>query len=247
MAVAATKGCGVKSHNPQEPVRFPRRALIGFAIYLLLNPAILFIAAGTLKWGMAWVYAGMTITLTVASRLAMIRKNPDLARERARYREVKGVKPWDRVLGPLIGIYGQLATLIVAGLDKRFEWSPEISLNVSLVAVMVVVLGFFVGSWALVENRFFSAVVRIQKDRGHTVCTTGPYRYVRHPGYAGGILYYLATPFILGTIWSLIPMGLTVILTVVRTALEDRTLQAELDGYREYAARVRYRLLPGVW
>ena len=236
-----------KSGKSEAANQLPCKALVGFAIYLLLAPAVLFIGAGTWQWGWAWVYSGMTIILTVVSRVLMFRLNPSLAQERANYRDAQGVKPWDRVLGVMAGLYGNLAMLIVAGLDKRLGWTPEISFTVPLVALIIALLGFILGTWALVENRFFSAVVRIQTDRGHTVCTTGPYRFMRHPGYAGGILFCLATPFILGSLWAFIPAVLAAALMIVRTALEDKTLQAELDGYKEYARKVRYRLLPGVW
>jgi protein-S-isoprenylcysteine O-methyltransferase Ste14 len=102
-------------------------------------------------------------------------------------------------------------------------------------------------TWAMAVNNYFSLVVRIQKDRGHTVVTGGPYHYVRHPGYVGGILFQLGTPLLLGSMWALIPAGLTVLLLVVRTALEDRTLLKELEGYQEYAQQTHYRLLPGLW
>ena len=102
-------------------------------------------------------------------------------------------------------------------------------------------------TWSMAANAFFSQTVRIQKDRGHTVATGGPYRYVRHPGYAASILFQIATPLILGSVWAFIPCGLTVLLSVVRTALEDRTLLEELPGYAEYAQQTRYRLLPGIW
>jgi protein-S-isoprenylcysteine O-methyltransferase Ste14 len=102
-------------------------------------------------------------------------------------------------------------------------------------------------SWAVISNKFFSDVIRIQVDRGHTVVSHGPYQHVRHPGYIGMISYALATPFLLDSPWALIPGGVTVSLIIVRTVVEDRTLLAELDGYQDYAARVRYRLLPGVW
>jgi protein-S-isoprenylcysteine O-methyltransferase Ste14 len=221
--------------------------MIGFAIFLLLNPAILFISAGTFRWSMAWVHSGLVIVLTLVSRIAMFRWNPDLAQERANYRNAEGVKSWDRYLGVLVGIYGNLAMLIVAGLDKRFGWSPEIASWVSWIAVMLALLGFALGTWALVENRFFSAVVRIQTDRGHTVCQSGPYRYVRHPGYLGAIIFSAVTPLILGTIWALIPAGMTIVITIVRTALEDKTLKDELDGYQSYAKQTRYRIIPGLW
>jgi len=224
------------------------RVLIRFAIYLLLSPIILFISAGTVKWSLAWVYSMTTIVLTVISRIFMIRKYPDLAQERANYRNAEGVKSWDRVLGALVGLYGNIAIFIVAGLDKRFSWSPTIGLQISILAIVIGIgIGFFLGYWAMIENRYFSAVVRIQTDRGHTVCTTGPYHFIRHPGYAGALLVYLLTPLMLGSLWTLIPSVLTSALLLARTALEDKTLQQELEGYVDYAKETRYRLIPGVW
>jgi protein-S-isoprenylcysteine O-methyltransferase Ste14 len=108
-------------------------------------------------------------------------------------------------------------------------------------------LGSALGNWAMLENRFFSGYVRIQTDRGHMVVSNGPYRSIRHPGYLGGIVTWLAAPLALGSLWALIPAGAVVVAYVIRTALEDRTLQAELDGYKEYARQTRYRLVPGVW
>jgi len=146
---------------------------------------------------------------------------------------------------PIVAIYGPILMWLVAGLDKRWGGSPLLSLE--LAAFVVVIAGYLFSTWALMINRFFSAVVRVQTDRGHTVVTTGPYRFVRHPGYAGALVGYLATPIALGTLWVFIPMLLTCIVLVVRTALEDKTLQQELPGYSEYNRRTRYRLLPGIW
>lgn len=138
-------------------------------------------------------------------------------------------------------------TLIVCGLDVRFGWRPEIPLSIQIVAFVLMALGSLLGTWAMSVNRFFSGVVRIQTDRGHTVVTDGPYRFIRHPGYAGGVVANLTGPLALGSVWALIPSALVVLLTVVRTALEDKTLREELPGYQEYTQRVRYRLLPWVW
>jgi len=156
-------------------------------------------------------------------------------------------KAWDRVLAHLTGPLGSTAMLIVAGLNVRFGWPPQVPFAWQAAGLVVFVLGMGLMTWAMIVNNFFSLVVRIQKDRGHTVVSGGPYAYVRHPGYVGGILFQLATPVMLGTLWALIPAGLAACCILVRTALEDKTLQAELDGYKDYAARVRYRLLPGVW
>ena len=119
--------------------------------------------------------------------------------------------------------------------------------NVKIAALVVMVVGYAFGTWALMENRFFSGVVRIQKDRGHHVVSTGPYRIMRHPGYAGALWMYLATPIFMDSLWAFIPTILLVVVTVIRTSLEDRTLQEELPGYKEFTQKTRYRLLPGIW
>jgi len=115
------------------------------------------------------------------------------------------------------------------------------------IALIVMLLGYLLGSWALIENRFFSGVVRIQTDRGHRVVSTGPYRLIRHPGYAGALWAYLAIPLLLDSAWAFIPALLLVGVLVLRTALEDRTLQEELPGYKEFARKTRFRLIPWVW
>jgi protein-S-isoprenylcysteine O-methyltransferase Ste14 len=230
-----------------EESKFTIRAVIGFMAYLFLNPLILFLSAGTTKWGMAWAYFSVSILGMVVSRVIAIRKNPDLLEERARYQESDNVKSWDKVLVPIAALYGPMVTIIVAGLDMRFGWTIVFPLWFQLLALLVGIIGLVIASWAMVENRFFSAVVRIQDDRDHSVCDTGPYRYIRHPGYAGGILFYLITPVVLNSIWAYIPISISVIATVVRTALEDQLLVNELPGYREYTQKTRFRLLPGVW
>lgn len=223
------------------------KAAIRFGVYLLLFPMVLFVAAGRLDWVMGWVYVGLLIVFSVASRLLVLRRHPDLLAERARSLEAENVKGWDRLMVGLVALYGPLATWIVAGLDQRYGWMPQTPFILQLVALAAAVLGYAIATWAMVVNRFFSAYVRIQKDRDQTVVTDGPYRFVRHPSYAVGILSYLATPFMLDALWALVPAVLVTVGLIVRTALEDRTLQAELDGYANYAQRVRYRLLPGVW
>lgn len=222
------------------------KVLVRFIIFMLIAPLILFSAAGTLRWVMGWVFVITSFVFTLVSRILVIRQSPDLLRERARSVDVGDIKTWDKVL--LLGvIVGPILVLAVAGLDERFSWSPQIQLPFQLTAVAVLLLGYVVSTWAFMVNRFFSAVVRIQKDRNHTVVTTGPYRFLRHPGYAGGILTSMATPIMLGSLWALLPMGCAVCMYIVRTFLEDRTLQEELDGYKEYAQKVRFRLFPGLW
>ena len=221
---------------------------IRLIIYILIGPTLLFISAGTIQWTMAWVYATTSIVLMVGSRILLFNKYPDLAKERAGHREVKGVKSWDRVLSAVVGFFGNLAILCVAGLDKRFGWSPGISPAASLLAFFFgILLANIFGSWALLENQYFSAVVRIQEDRSHEVCTSGPYQFIRHPGYAGALLFYLSTPIVLSALWAFVPAGLTVIALIIRTHLEDITLQEELEGYTSYVEKTPYRLIPEIW
>ncbi|MBN1535921.1 MAG: isoprenylcysteine carboxylmethyltransferase family protein [Anaerolineales bacterium] len=224
------------------PLKTVLSALIALPMQFL--PLLL---SGDYRWVEGWVFGFVLIFFAIASRVLAARKHPDLLAERSQYATVEGVKPWDRYLVPLIASYLPLAAYVVIGLDRRFGWSPPLDAWLKAVAFVVMLLGFALASWAFVENRFFSAVVRIQKDRGHVVCDTGPYRWVRHPGYAGGILSWLSVPFFMGSLWSFIPFGLTCLLIIVRTKLEDNTLRKELAGYEQYARTTRYRLLPGVW
>ncbi|MGD9001792.1 MAG: isoprenylcysteine carboxylmethyltransferase family protein [Anaerolineae bacterium] len=223
------------------------RAIIGFALYLFLVPALLFISAGTLNWPMAWLYVALLFASTLGSRLIVLKRNPDTLRERARFTSSQGTKTWDRVLVMIVGLFGPMATMVVAGLDHRWGWSVIVPQTAQLLAALVVAAGYGLAVWAMVENRYFSAVARIQKDRGQEVVTTGPYRVVRHPSYAGAILASLALPLMLDALWSLIPALLLVVAVVVRTALEDQMLMADLEGYQRYALRTRCRLGPGLW
>jgi len=224
-----------------------RKAVAGLIVITLLPAAIIFIAAGRVDWWEAWLLIVILALAMIASRVIMFRTHPELAMERARWTQDRNTKDWDKRLMPIAALYGPALMWLVAGLDKRWNGSPSLAIELELAAFVVVILGYLISIWAFLENKFFSAVVRIQTERGHSVVSTGPYRWVRHPGYAGGLIGYLATPFALGTLWSFLPAVLTGIALIARTALEDQTLQNELTGYREYAARVRYRLLPGVW
>ncbi len=146
-----------------------------------------------------------------------------------------------------MALFGPLAVWIVAGLDERFGWSAPFAPWVQVVALVAVALSYLLGNWAMVANRYFSSVVRIQEDRGHTVVSGGPYRFVRHPAYTGSLFGTLAMAIALGSWWALIPAGVDAVGLIVRTGLEDRTLQAELPGYANYARQTRYRLFPGIW
>jgi protein-S-isoprenylcysteine O-methyltransferase Ste14 len=239
-----------KRQNDPEPTQEPGitlRAVILFVLFALLLPMVMFLTAGTLKWTMAWVYLAIHVFFTIGSRVLAWRKNPGLLRERARSLEAEDTKPWDRLLVVMVGLFVPLIFFLVAGLDFRYEASPEFSMTVQMIALVIVVLGFLWGTWAFVVNAYFSAVVRIQEDRGQTVVQDGPYRYMRHPGYASSLITNLAVPVMLGTLWALLPAIVIIIVLVIRTSKEDRTLQEELPGYKEYAQRTRCRLIPGIW
>ncbi|NIS83457.1 MAG: isoprenylcysteine carboxylmethyltransferase family protein [Anaerolineales bacterium] len=219
--------------------------LLKVCFSILVLAAVLFTSSGRLDWMMAWVYIVVYVVYLGVTALILISNNPELVAERAQIKQ--DVKDWDKVLARLTAIFGTGVTLLVAGLDMRFGWSSQITLVFQIGGLTVAVLGYLLTFWAMVSNKFFSAFVRIQKDRGHTVATAGPYQVLRHPGYVGMTMFALGTPLVLGSLWALIPAGLSMCLTVVRTKLEDRTLQDELEGYKDYARRVRYRLLPGIW
>jgi protein-S-isoprenylcysteine O-methyltransferase Ste14 len=225
-----------------ETSRSVFKGLLKIGIFIVVSTAIFFFCAGRLNLVMAWVYIVMVLVNTSITSLIM---NPELIAERSEIK--KDTKSWDILPAILIGRVGPLVILILAGLDVRFGWSPQVPLALQIVALGITILGLLVTDWAVVSNKFFSEVVRIQKDRGHTVVSTGPYRYVRHPGYVGAILHNIAAPVILSSLWALIPAGLVVCITIIRTAFEDRALQEELDRYKPYAKQVRYRLLPNLW
>lgn len=220
------------------------RYLIGTVGLTAVLVATLFLSSGRLDWVMAWVYVALRVGTAGASMLIIALKHPGLLEER--FQPGEGAKAWDRPLASATTLLS-LLTLVVAGLDMRFEWSPKLATTISMIALAVWASGDAFSKWAAVSNRFYSRIVRIQKDRGHTVVTDGPYRYVRHPGYAGGLVAGLATPVVVGSLWALVAGGTLALLLVARTALEDQALQEELPGYAEYAQQTRYRLAPGIW
>jgi protein-S-isoprenylcysteine O-methyltransferase Ste14 len=222
------------------------RAIVQMVIIVLLAPFIPLIISGQWDWWQAWAYAVSSVLAFVISRLIVARKHPDLIGERARFMQAKDTKSWDKILAPLLGL-GSILILVVAGLDKYYARFPVFSQALNLIALIGIILGYGISSWALIENRFFSGTVRIQTERGQHVVSTGPYRIVRHPGYAGGLFGYVFIPLLLDSVWAWIPAILLAVVMVIRTALEDKTLQAELPGYKEFAQKTRYRLLPGIW
>ena len=217
------------------------RRMIQVVVTYLVLAALLFALAGRLDWIWAWAYLGVQVGILAINAMIM---PAELIAERGQPGE--NVKGWDKVLTTLTGL-PVLAVPVVAGLDERWGWSPALAPGVQLAGLALYALGMGLFSWAMVANPFFSTAVRLQMDRGQTVASSGPYGYVRHPGYVGFVVSYFGTALALGSLWALIPAGLVAGCLVVRTALEDHTLQEELPGYRDYARRVRYRLLPGIW
>lgn len=229
-----------------QKIQFSPKFVFLFILTILVLPLLPLLIAWRWGWWEAWVYFWIYILGFVVSRALAARRHPDLLVERSRMLDHDDAKSWDKLLSPLVGMGGGFIMLVV-GLDELFGWSPAFSLWVKIVALVLILAGYVFSASALIQNRYFSGMVRIQTDRDHQVVSAGPYRWVRHPGYAGALVTYLATPFFLDSSWALIPTFFLLVVLVIRTHLEDRTLQAELTGYAEYAARVRYRLLPGVW
>ena len=215
-------------------------------VYLLI-PLFLMLSGGDIGWWQAWVYSLLILAAGIGGRLWAEQRHPGLTAERQNIESIQNAKAWDKVLAPLMAVSITYPMVIVAGLDHRYNWSPEFPLWLSVMGFSLITFGYAFAAWAVVENRFFSSVVRIQTERGHVVCDTGPYRFVRHPGYAGNIFPLFGIVLALDSVWTLVPATVATIITIIRTVLEDQTLQEELPGYRDYAQRVRYRLIPGIY
>ena len=238
------QGESVSEEGKNRPFPSGKKAASRVVVSIALILAIVFVPAGTLRWPEAWVFLLLYLSMVAGFFLWAKKKDPALLKERASPQ--KYVKPWDRTL---IRIYSFFLVLmvIVAGLDAvRFRWS-HLPLKWTVLGFAGLILAMLLVLWVMRENTFASSVVRIQTDRGHRVCSTGPYRHVRHPMYVGVILSIISLPPALGSIFALIPAGIIVGLFILRTSLEDKALQQELPGYREYAQKVRFRLIPRVW
>ncbi|MEE9466137.1 MAG: isoprenylcysteine carboxylmethyltransferase family protein [Candidatus Neomarinimicrobiota bacterium] len=220
------------------------RWLVRETIGVVLVGVLLFYSAGRLDWVMGWALVAITAIWVIANALVLIPRNPDLLAERLGPK--KGAKRWDTIMMSFIGL-AVLARLVVAGLDLRYGWTEGIPLGLQVAALVIAVLGYALGVWALAVNSFFSQIVRIQEERDHRVVTSGPYRFVRHPGYTGTILFELAVPVMLGSWWAFGLGVIIAILFIIRTTLEDKTLLRELAGYDDYARQTSYRLLPPIW
>ena len=201
--------------------------------------------AGRLDYWQGWGY-NILNTFFIIVTVILLADRPDLIKERLRPGE--GMKSWDRVYF-LVSTPMFFLMLFIACLDtgRGFGWTPMLPIAVYVLGYVMYVFGQSLFLWSKRTNRFFSSVVRIQTDRNQQVCQNGPYRFIRHPGYLSGILFTLASPIVLGSLWALIPAAVAAISLIARTALEDKLLKKELPGYVEYVKKVRYRLIPGVW
>lgn len=231
--------------SPERQSTALGRSLIKYAVMALILAGVLWLTSGRSDWMRAWVYVGLTVAAQAVVGILIHRRNPDLLAERSRIQG--GTKSFDKVLAPIVGIVGPVALWVVAGLDVRAHWPPPVPLSWSIAGYAICSAGIALTAWAMLNNRFFSATVRLQRERGHAVIDRGPYAYVRHPGYTGALAFTLASPIALGSRAALWPAAITVVALVIRTALEDRVLRSELEGYANYAGRVRSRLLPGLW
>ena len=211
----------------------------------LMLIAILFGIVGRWDWWMGWALSGMYILWSAATAILILPVNPAMLAERALPHQDK--KSWDMILLWMMGLL-MIVEYAVASLDVRLGWSPQLPFVLQIIGLIVAAFGHdFQLVWSMASNAFFVATVRIQTERQHAVASNGPYHYIRHPGYLGAMLLHLGTPFMLNSLWALIPAILTILVLIVRTSLEDKTLQTDLPGYAEYAERVRYRLFPGLW
>jgi len=237
----------VKTVSEEATQTATSRQWVRLVVAYLLIPAILLICGGDLGWWEAWLYSLLILAAGIGGRMWAEQRHPGLLAERQNIENIQNAKAWDKVLAPLMAVSVGYPTVFVAGLDHRYDWSSEFPKWLIVIGFILISLGYAFAAWALAENRFFSSVVRIQTDRGHVVCDSGPYRFVRHPGYAGNILALFGIVLALGSVWTLIPAAVASIIAVIRTVLEDQTLQEELPGYRDYARRVRYRLIPWIY
>lgn len=217
--------------------------LIKHIIGTLLFFTILFISAGRIDYwqGMIYVIIGL---IMVSLNYAVLRIDSELLSERAKPGE--GTKQWDKIILGL-SFLTTISMYITAGLDSgRYHWSPDFHWSMYLLGIVLTIIGQLLFLVAQKQNKFFSSTVRIQTDREHIVCETGLYKIVRHPAYLGSIFQALGFPLLFGSLWSIIPVSLSIILFITRAMLEDKTLKNELKGYLEYSQKTQYKLIPFV-
>lgn len=225
---------------------------IGLWLSVVVRMAFFAIAlmwpAGTLKWWEAWVVVGLWTCFVVAMTIYLSRYDPTLLAERMKFVPIqKDQKVWDKVLMSQFFL-GAIALYIIPGFDvKRYEWSAPLPIWLEIIAMAIHLPCFLFLWWVMRENTYLSQVVKIDNERQHRVITTGPYSFIRHPMYTVMIVLLISVPIALGSRIAIIPTLFLTVLLIIRTYLEDRTLQEELAGYPEYAEKTRFRLFPGIW
>lgn len=218
--------------------------LIKHFIGTFLFFAIIFISVGRINYWQGIIYVIIGIIMSTLS-YTVFRIDSELLDERSK----PGVdsKKWDKIILGL-SLLATISMYITAGLDSgRYHWSPDFHWSISTIGVILTIIGQLLFLIAQKQNKFFSSTVRIQTERGHTVCETGLYKFVRHPAYLGSMIQSLGFPLLFGSLWSIIPISLMIILLITRTNLEDKTLINELKGYPEYINKTRYRIIPYLW
>ena len=230
---------------PVDPKPMSRATALAYAIGSpLALGALVFLPAGSLKWVPGWIFVAVLVAAFGGSALVLAKVNPVIYRARSRFQ--KGTEPWDLALVAVI-LPAMAAEIPVATLDSaRMGWSV-VPLWAVLLGYALLVGGVAVTAWAQAVNPFFEPGVRIQTERNQRPISNGPYRIIRHPGYAAAIAIFAGLPLALASWWALIPAALASVVLIIRTGLEDRLLRARLPGYPEYAKTTRYRLAPGIW
>jgi protein-S-isoprenylcysteine O-methyltransferase Ste14 len=232
-------------YNNKEIRKSFFKAMLLMTVLVVIMASFFFSSAGRYDIPRAWYFFISMIIYFYISIIVLYKFNPTLIAERLKMK--KDAKKWDRILMRITNLFGVYIPIVIAGLDVgRFRWS-YLNMHFLVIGYILWILSNFFSTYAMTVNPHFEPTVRIQNDRNHRVVTTGPYRYIRHPGYLGGILFYISTPLIIGSTYAFIPEGIAIILTIIRTILEDKTLQNELDGYLEYSKKVKYKLIPGIW
>lgn len=223
-----------------KKIQFIFKSFIGTVIAFL----IIFISAGRIGYWQGWIYISICFLTTLGSILFM-QIDDELITERSKPGE--GSKKWDRLLLAILFLAFIFMSMI-AGLDSgRFHWSPVFHSYWYIIGILLTIFGQILFFVAQKQNKFFSSVVRIQTDRGHTICDTGLYSLVRHPAYLSQVISNIGFPLLFGSLWSIIPSFIATALLILRTYLEDITLKNELEGYIEYSNKIRYKFIPGIW
>jgi len=219
--------------------------LAAFLASLFLTAVLIFGGAGRLDWNLGWLFAAAWVLPKLGFVVLLRWRNPDLLIERATRHP--NTQPYERIVLPVYFVLA-FGTFLIASLDGgRFHWSGEVPGLLIVAAYLVYLLGNGLAGWAMNSNPFLSSESRIQTERGQYVVSSGPYQFIRHPTYLAALLLWPVTGPMLGSWWAIIPGLFTALMMVIRTYLEDRMLTVELSGYADYANKVRYRLVPGLW